>query len=212
MYIPSAFRETRSEVVTAAVAAHPLAMLVTIGSQGLDASHIPLLYFPAEGGLGVLRGHIAKANPQWKEHLQDTEALAIFSGPQHYISPVWYPSKNEHGKVVPTWNYIVVHAHGALQFKHDPEWLMENVRALTAAQEASMEAPWRVEDAPADYIENQLNAIVGIELTVTKLEGKWKASQNRSVADREGVVAGLEGLDSPDACEMAKAVKASLGK
>lgn len=212
MYNPSAFRETRSEVIEAAIAAHRLAALITIGTAGLDASHIPLLYSPAEGGLGVLRGHIAKANSQWKEHLPGTEALAIFSGPQHYISPVWYPAKREHGKVVPTWNYITVHAHGSIEFKHEPEWLLKNVHALTDAQEASMEAPWSVEDAPADYIQSQLNAIVGVELTVTKLEGKWKLGQNRSAADLEGVVAGLQELDLADACEMAKAVKAALTK
>src|SRR6267154_1362973 len=203
MYNPSAFREARPEILEAAIGAHPLATLVTIGAQGLDAGNIPLIYYPAEGTSGVLRGHMARANPQWQEYLPHTEALAIFSGPQHYVSPSWYPSKEEHGKVVPTWNYLVVHAHGSLSFKNDPGWLLENVRSLTDFQETSSETPWRVSDAPPDFIENMLRAIVGIELTISKLEGKWKVSQNRPVSDREGVVAGLERLKSQDADEMA---------
>jgi len=211
MYSPAAFREARPEIIEAAMAAHPLATLVTMGPRGLDASHLPLLYSRAEGGPGILRGHMARANPQWQDYPPDTEALAIFSGPQHYVSPGWYPSTREHGKVVPTWNYVTVHAHGRLTFQTETEWLLENVKALTERQEESREMPWRVADAPAEFIENSLRAIVGVELTVTRLEGKWKVSQNRTAADREGVIAGLQGLGSPGACEMAKLVKERLG-
>jgi transcriptional regulator len=210
MYNPSAIRETRPEIVEAAIASHPLATLGTMGSQRLDASHIPLLYYPAEGVSGVLRGHMARANPQWQDYARDTEALAIFGGPQHYVSPDWYPSKRETGNVVPTWNYVVVHARGSLSFRDDPGWLLENVRALTESQEENRETPWRVTDAPRDFIENLLRAIVGVELTIDSLEGKWKVSQNRPVPDREGVVAGLQKLNSCPADQMAALVRAYL--
>jgi transcriptional regulator len=210
MYVPAVFREERSEVIEAAIAAHPLAALVTMGSSGLDATHLPLLYYPSEGGLGVLRGHMARANPQWRESAPGGEALAIFGGPQHYVSPSWYPSKTEHGKVVPTWNYIAVLARGMLTVKDDPTWLLENVASLTERQEKASESPWRVSDAPSDFIENMLRAIVGLELKITRLEGKWKMSQNRPVADREGVISALESLDSAQARETAKLIKAAL--
>jgi transcriptional regulator len=210
MYRPAPFDEPRREVMISAMAQHPLAALVTIGTDGHTASHIPLLYYPAHGTTGILRGHIARANPQWQEHVSSTEALAIFSGPQHYISPAWYPSKQQHGKVVPTWNYVVVHARGTLSFKHDPDWLLENVRALSNAQEQSSETPWKVEDAPPEFIANLLNAIVGVEMAITRLEGKWKVSQNRSIPDRLGVVAGLEKAETSESLEMARLVKAYL--
>jgi transcriptional regulator len=210
MYNPAHFNETRRAVIEAAMAQHPLATLVTGGPEGLAASHIPLLYYPSEDGFGILRGHLARANPQWRNHGQPCEALAIFSGPDHYVSPTWYPSKKEHGKVVPTWNYVIVHAHGSLSFKDDSEWLLENVRALSDTHEKSNETRWQVADAPPEYIESLLKAIIGVELIVTKLEGKWKVSQNRPDADREGVVAGLEGLDSSEARVMAKLVKEKL--
>ena len=193
------------------MASHPLATLVTAGSGGLAASHLPLLYYPAEGGHGVLRGHMARANPQWRDVLPGSEALAIFGGPQHYISPNWYPSKQEHGKVVPTWNYVVVHAHGALNIRNEPEWLLENVRALSDVHESSSEMPWRVEDAPPEFIANLLKAIVGVELTITRLEGKWKLSQNRPIPDRQGVIRGLESIESPEAAAMAALVKDAIG-
>jgi transcriptional regulator len=187
MYNPAAFRETRPEVLREAIATHPLAILVTTGTRGLDATHLPMIY----GDDGVLRGHIAKANPQWQEYTPNSEALAIFSGPQHYITPNWYPAKREHGRVVPTWNYVAVHARGNLIFHHDPEWLRGFVTALTDEHERSSASPWRVADAPAEYIDAQLRAIVGVELRVSGIEGKWKLSQNRPDADIEGVIEGL---------------------
>jgi transcriptional regulator len=212
MYNPASFTETRTEIIEAAMAGHPLATLVTMGSGGLAASHIPLLYYRTQTGLGVLRGHLARANQQWRDHLPDSDALAVFSGPQHYVSPAWYPSKEEHGKVVPTWNYVVVHAHGALRIRNEPEWLLENVRALSDGQESARETPWQVSDAPPEFIENLLKAIVGVELTITRLEGKWKVSQNRPIPDRQGVIRGLQALDSPEALEMAELIKANLPK
>jgi transcriptional regulator len=206
MYTPAAFRETRAALIEAAMKAHPLAALVTTGAAGIEASHIPLLYASSDGGAAVLRGHMARANPQWQSYLPESEALAIFSGPQHYVSPTWYPSTVEHGKVVPTWNYVVVHARGALRFHHEAEWLLENVSALTDEHEGAMNPRWSVGDAPAGYIANLIGAIVGVELTIASLEGKWKVSQNRPPADREGVIHGLQALASDDARRMARLV------
>ena len=207
MYNPAAFRETRPEMLEAIIAAHPLATLVTSGANGLDATHLPLLYYRQEN---ALRGHMARANPHWQQFADGVEALAIFSGPQHYVSPAWYPSRGEHGRVVPTWNYVAVHARGRLAVHHEPEWLLENVSALTEAQERGIPNAWQVAEAPRDFIENSLRAIVGIELKVTSLEGKWKVSQNRTMPEREGVIAGLEGLGTPEAHRMAELVRAAI--
>ena len=206
MYNPPHFKQEDSHVLRDLMAQYPLATLVTLGSQGLCATHLPLLYNPDEGPFGVLRGHMAKANPQWSDLRADVSALAIFTGPQHYISPNWYPSKAEHGKVVPTWNYVVVHARGPMRVIHDAAWLRQNVSDLTAAHEAAIPEPWSPAAAPAGFIDNMVNAIVGIEINIASLEGKWKASQNRPEADREGVVAALRGLDTPEAVRMADIV------
>ena len=207
MYCPAPFRETREAVLQAAIARYSLATLVTTGSRGLDAGHIPMLHRPAESGLGVLRGHVARANPQWKDYQPGSEALAIFSGPQHYVTPNWYPSKQTDGKVVPTWNYVAVHVRGTLTFHSDADWLLEIVRDLTDANEQANQTPWRVSDAPREYVTNLLGAIVGVELRIAAWEGKWKLSQNRPAADREGVIDGLEMLESADASEMARIMK-----
>jgi transcriptional regulator len=195
MYDVEAFREDRVEVLHALIQAHPLATLVTLGSnpaQGLEANHIPLLIDPEPTPWGTLRGHVARANPVWRTFNADTEVLAVFQGPQGYITPSWYPSKAQHGKVVPTWNYAVVHAHGPLKIFDDAEWLRTLVTRLTYGQEAQREKPWHVTDAPPGYIDAMLKAIVGIEIPVTRLQGKWKMSQNRPPQDLEGVIQGLE--------------------
>lgn len=217
MYNPPVFRAANPEVLQAAMAAHPLAVLVTMGPQRLEATHLPLLYDPSPAPLGVLRGHMARVNQQWREYASGSEALAIFTGPEHYITPNWYASKKETGKAVPTWNYVTVHARGALTFTEDRVWLLENVTALTnthekALAESSTTQPWRVEDAPAAYIEQMLGAIVGVELTITSIEGKWKVSQNRERKDREGAIAGLESLDTPEAIRMARLIEEALPK
>ncbi len=185
---------------------HPLATLVTFGKQGLAASHIPLIYDPLPEPFGTLRGHMAKANPQWRDISAEVQALAIFGGLQHYITPSWYPSTAEHGKVVPTWNYAVVHASGKLAVQHDCIWLRRNVEELTNANERKFTRAWRVDDAPAEYIDRMLREIVGVEITLDKLEGKWKVSQNRAATDQAGVVSGLRELGTPEACEMARLV------
>jgi transcriptional regulator len=181
MYVPAHFREDRPDVLHDAVRRIGFATLVT---QGLEANHLPMLL---EGG--VLRGHVARANPVWKQG--GGEALAIFLGPHAYVSPNWYPSKAETGKAVPTWNYLTVQARGTIQWIQDTDWLRNHVSALSDRHEAGRAAPWAVSDAPANYVEALLRAIVGFELTVTKLEGKWKLSQNRDAADRAGVRGGL---------------------
>lgn len=181
MYVPDHFREDRTDVLHQAVRDIAFATLVT---PGLDANHLPMLL-----GEGVLRGHVARANPVWKNG--DSEALAIFLGPHAYVSPNWYPSKAQTGKAVPTWNYLTVHARGTIRWISDADWLRTHVAVLSDAHEATREAPWKVGDAPASYIDSLLRAIVGFELAVTNLEGKWKLSQNRDAADRAGVKNGL---------------------
>ena len=192
MYDAEAFREVRVDVLHALIKAHPLATLVVTTEAGLEANHIPLLMDPAPGPFGTLRGHVARANPVWRTFNADTEALAVFQGPQGYITPSWYPSKAQHGKVVPTWNYAVVHAHGPLKIHEDAEWLRALVTRLTESQESRRAKPWHVSDAPGDYIDTMLKAIVGIEIPVSRLQGKWKMSQNRLPQDRDGVVGALE--------------------
>jgi transcriptional regulator len=197
MYLPAHFEETRTEVLHAAIGAHPLATLITQDAAGaLQANPVPLLVEPGAQPYGTLRGHVARANPVWRETRADLDALVVFQGAQSYVSPGWYPSKAEHGKVVPTWNYIVVQARGRLRAIEDAAWLRAFVTRLTNRFEARLPKPWQVGDAPPDYIDTMLRAIIGIEIEVTSLVGKWKVSQNRSAADRAGVAAGLSALDS----------------
>jgi len=181
MYIPDHFREDRPEVLRDAVRHIGFATLVT---EGLEANHLPMLL---EGN--VLRGHVARANPVWKK--AKGQALAIFLGPHAYVSPNWYPSKAETGKAVPTWNYIAVHARGRMRWIDDAEWLRAHVGQLSATHEAGRDVPWMISDAPAGYIDSMLRGIVGFELSIQMLEGKWKLSQNRDEADRAGTREGL---------------------
>jgi transcriptional regulator len=171
--------------------AHPFATLVSIQAGALTADHLPLHLHPELSEKGTLRGHIAKGNPLWTKGAGGTDVLAIFQGPQVYVTPSWYPSKKEHGKVVPTWNYAVVHAHGALRFVEDGEWLHEHLNTLTRRHEGARAAPWEVSDAPASYLDHMMKGIVGIEFEIERLEGKWKMSQNRNAQDRAGVRQGL---------------------
>ena len=194
MYLPAHFAESRPEVLRGFIRDHPLGLLVTQNGDGsVDANDIPFLLDTTEdAGPGVLRGHVARANPLWRTARTDVESLVVFQGAQGYVSPAWYPSKAEHGKVVPTWNYVMVQARGTLRAIDDREWLRAFVTRLTTRHEGERPAPWAVTDAPADYIDTMLGAIVGIELALTSLTGKWKVSQNRPLADREGVATGLE--------------------
>lgn len=202
MYIPQHFQQREMAELQALMQAHPLATLVTMSAAGLpEANHIPLHFTPGEGtapeALGVLRGHVAKANTLWREHPADAPVLAIFHGPQAYITPSWYPTKQETGKAVPTWNYAAVHAQGRLRTIDavtDAAWLRTHLQHLTAHNEAGFDHPWQVNDAPADYIDKMLRAIVGIEITITALQGKWKVSQNQPEPNQQGVAAGLRVL------------------
>ena len=193
MYLPKHFEETRPEVLEALMAAYPLATLVTQGGDGLEANHVPLVARRTVNGGLLLEGHVARANTLWQQVGQDF--LVVFQGPQTYVSPSWYASKKEHGKVVPTWNYAVVHAQGKLMAHDDPTWLQEFLSRLTQTHETKVGSDWKVTDAPEDFIEQLRKTIVGIEIPVTRIIGKWKVSQNRPVADRVGVKAALEKLE-----------------
>jgi transcriptional regulator len=197
MYTPGFNAETDVPTLRNFVRENPLCTLVTQTGGGLVASHIPMVLHDSSDGFGVLRGHVARANSQWKEFLSSEDALAIFTGPQHYISASWYPSKAIHGKEVPTWNYVAVHAYGRMQAIEDPDWLLAHLRTLTDTNEIIAEVPWRVADAPPDFIAKLSKAIVGLEVVVSRVEGKWKVSQNRNEQDAAGVIAGLDGLGTP---------------
>ena len=193
MYLPKHFAQTDIAALHALMDAHPLATLVTHGPEGIDANHIPLHLDAGAGPNGTLRGHVARANPLARAAAVDREILAIFQGPQSYISPSGYATKAEHGKVVPTWNYTAVHAWGRLRLIDDPQWLLAQVRTLTTTHEAALPHPWQVSDAPADYIEKMLGAIVGIEIVIDRLVGKWKVSQNQPPVNQASLVAALAG-------------------
>ena len=190
MYRPPPFREDRPDVLHALIRAHPLGTLVTAGPDGLTANHIPFL-IEAGGESGVLRAHLARANGQLEALRAGAPALVIFQGPEAYVSPSWYATKAQSQKVVPTWNYVAVHCWGTPRVIDDPAWLRAQIGRLTASQEAGRAEPWAVEDAPEDYIAAQIRGIAGLEIPIDRIEGKWKASQNRSEADRAGVAAGL---------------------
>lgn len=203
MYTPRSFAIDDLHELHEQILGTRLAMVVTHGEQGLQASHLPLLFSPDEGANGTLYGHFARANPQWKELQNGAEALVIFAGADAYISPGFYPSKAEHGKVVPTWNYVAVHAYGTADVFTDADRLLSLVSGLTDRHEAGRAQPWKVADAPADYIDGMLKAIVGFALPIQRLEGKRKLSQNRSTADIAGVREGLAA--SPDVHDQALA-------
>lgn len=171
--------------------AKPLATLVTLNSDGIEANHIPVVLSLESGSYGTLRGHVARSNPLWHEHPETSDVLLIFHGAESYITPSWYASKAETGKVVPTWNYVSVQAKGRLRVIHDPLWIRSQLESLTADNEAEFEHPWAVADAPHAFTENLLEVIVGIEIVITELKGKWKVSQNRSTSDRLSVAEGL---------------------
>jgi transcriptional regulator len=177
----------------------------------LNVDHLPFLVDGAGSTLGILRAHVARANPVWRTKLQETDAVAIFQGPQRYITPSWYATKQENGKVVPTWNYVTVHAHGSLRFIEDREWLHDHVSRLSDHHEAQREAPWKVSDAPDDFVSNLLQAIVGVEMTIERLEGKWKLGQNRPERDRLGMIDGLLRENDESSISLADLMKATEG-
>ena len=202
MYRPAAFRQDDLTALHAQIESTGLALLTSNGPAGLQATHLPLLLAAEDGEFGTLYGHFARANPHWQA-LDGQEALAVFSGPDAYVHPGWYPGKAEHGRVVPTWNYIAVHAWGPVETFDEPARLLELLARLTARHEAGRPKPWSLNDAPTEYIERQLRAIVGFALPIRRLEGQWKLSQNRQAADHAGVREGLAASDNPRDRELA---------
>lgn len=207
MYIPKPFEESRPEVLHAFIKKHPLATLIIGDAEGLSADHIPLLLRPEAGPSGKLVGHVARANPLWQKAGDGIPCLLVFHGIDGYISPNGYASKQETGKVVPTWNYEVVHVHGKVRAIDDPAALLEVLQALTQAHEADQPAPWRIADAPPDYIERLLQAIVGIEVEIERMVGKSKLSQNQPASNQKSLINALRGRDDQASREMAQAIE-----
>jgi transcriptional regulator len=205
MYQPDHYRVDDLSLMHALMRARPLVALVSGGAEGLYATHLPTV-LKDDGPYGVIEFHLARANPHWKYLAECNEALMIFQGPEGYITPNWYPSKAEHEKVVPTWNYAVVHVYGRPEVMQDPDWKRRHVAELTAQQERNEAEPWALTDAPETFIEGMLRGIIGFRLAITRLEGKWKMSQNRDIKDRDGVVGGLRKRGVGDDLEMAELV------
>ena len=207
MYVPKLHEELDVSVLHALVKAHPLGAWVTYSDAELIANHIPFLLDSTRGKHGTLVGHVARANRVWQSYSTTVNSVVVFQGVETYITPSWYPSKHAHGKAVPTWNYAVVHAHGLPRVIEEREWLLAHLSQLTDVHEAEQALPWRVSDAPPDFIDRLLQVIVGIEIPIEKLIGKWKVSQNRPEPDKLGVVAGLLTRDDERSRQMAKLVK-----
>jgi transcriptional regulator len=191
MYLPEFNREERLPVLHALIAANPLGLLISAGADGPVVTPVPFILSPDEGPCGTLRAHVARANPHWRLLGETPEALVLFQGPQAYVTPSWYAAKQETGKVVPTWNYVMLEARGRASTIEDPAWLRAQIGALTDAMEAGRAAPWAVSDAPEPFVAAQIRGIVGIEIPVASLVGKWKVSQNRTAADKRRVAEGL---------------------
>jgi transcriptional regulator len=209
MYRPDLFRVDDVAQMHALMRARPFAALVSNGASGLYASHMPTVLKEA-GSHGAIEFHLARANPHWKELAEGHEALMIFQGAEGYVTPNWYPSKAQHGKVVPTWNFAVVHAYGHPQVMQDAAWLRQNVTELTAQQEEDQPRPWAPSDAPDTFITAMVRGIVGFRFVITRIEGKWKMNQNREAQDRAGVVKGLGERGRADDREMAEFVSRSI--
>ena len=205
MYVPSHFAEKNAEAVSRFLRTYPLCSLVTSGADGMFASHLPMILDPSAGEHGTLRGHLARANPHWR--FGHKEALAIFMGVDAYVSPSLYPSKLEHGRVVPTWNYQAIQVSGTITFIDDAVFVKRTVEELTTLMESQREKPWKVSDAPEDYLEKMLHADVGVELRIREIQAKWKLSQNRSATDFEGVRQGLTESENPHARQTAQAMQ-----
>lgn len=210
MYVPPQFQEQRAETLHQLIQTHPLGALVTLGEEGLNGDHIPFEMDSDPGPFGTLRAHVARSNPLWKNCSSEFESLVVFQGPQTYISPSWYATKRETGKVVPTYNYMVVHAYGRMRAIEDEQWLRALLERLTDRFEASGASPWKMDDAPADYIDKLLSAIVGIEIPVTRMIGKWKVSQNQPLPNRIGVEQALRAQGGENDIAMADEVSSRM--
>lgn len=210
MYLPAYHREDRLDLQHDLIRAYPLGLLVVEGKEGLIANPIPFLLDADAAPKGLLKAHVARANPFWRNYDAAKEALVIFQGPQCYVSPNFYASKKETGKVVPTWNYVCVQAYGRLKVIDDKDWLIAQLRGLTAVHEATQEKPWSIDDAPPDFTAAMLEAIVGFEIEISRIEGKWKMSQNRLPGDRESLVAALREMSDQNALAVASLVAKSM--
>ncbi|MGO4870174.1 MAG: FMN-binding negative transcriptional regulator [Roseiarcus sp.] len=212
MYEPPLHRQDDLSAQHDLIRRHPLGLLVSHGPQGLVANAIPFLVDAGASTLGTLRAHVARANGQWRELQAAGEALVVFQGPDHYVSPSWYATKRETGKVVPTWNYVMVQARGAVRVIEDEAWLRRQIAALTLSQESGRPAPWAVSDAPEDFVAAMVRQIVGVEIEIADIRGKWKASQNRNAADCAGVVEGLTADGDAQALAMAAIMREAAAK
>jgi transcriptional regulator len=212
MYDPLPHRQDDLAAQHALIRDHPLGLLISHGPQGLEANAIPFLVDPAASRLGTLQAHMARANGQWRALREADEALVIFQGADHYITPSWYQTKQETGRVVPTWNYVMVQVRGRPRVIEDAGWLRAQIEALTNRQEGARAAPWAVGDAPEAFIDAQIKAIVGLEVEISDIAGKWKASQNRPAADRAGVIAGLKAIGDEASSAMASIVREAAPK
>ena len=211
MYQPPHFREDRIEVQHDLIRARPLGLLITSGPSGLLANPLPFLIYPEVSGRGTLRAHLSRTNPHWRELAAVEQCLVVFQGPEEYITPSWYPTKREHGKAVPTWNYVTVHTWGRPSVIEDAAWLRRQIDDLTLLKEGGRPEPWMVDDAPEPYLASQMKGIVGLEIPIDRIEGKWKVSQNRPEVDRAGVVAGLRS-EGGEATEVMAQLVAERGK
>lgn len=212
MYIPRHFEETRPQVLQSLIRQYPLASVVTQADGELNANHIPLLLCASPSPLGTLQGHVARANPILSDLTQAQDVLMIFQGPDAYVSPAWYEEKALTGKVVPTWNYLAVHAYGTASIHDDAPWLRQHLGRLTGEHESSFPAPWQLGDAPDEYITRMLRGIVGIEFAISRVVGKWKLSQNKSAADQQAIVAGLEARELPEGLALAQIMADTIKK
>ena len=206
MFQPAIFQEDRLDVMHNLMRTHPFATLISSATGELTADHIPMILHDDEGEHGILRGHVSVGNPLFTETDGALDVLAVFQGPQTYITPSWYASKQEHGKVVPTWNYAVVHARGTLTFNRDESWLLRHLHDLTQQHEGHRPNPWAVSDAPKDFVKRQLRGLAGFEIQVSNIDGKWKVSQNKNDADKSGVASGLLDENTANASEISRFV------
>ena len=210
VYLPEHFAERDTNAVHTLIEQHQLGLLITLGTDGLSANHIPFVLERNFGEAGRLLGHVARSNAVWQDHVADHEALVVFQAAEGYISPNWYPTKFDEHRAVPTWNYAVAHAYGPLIIHDDEKWLRGQAGRLTKMMEAGQPVPWKMADAPRDYLETMLTSIVGIEIPITRLIGKIKANQNREMVDRVGAIDGLRGTDDPGDSVMANVMEAIL--
>jgi transcriptional regulator len=204
VYTPKFNEQNDVSILHSIVQSKPLGAWVTTVDGEIVINHIPFILHEERGELGTLVGHVARSNSIYRKFSLDVNSIVVFQGDQAYISPSWYPSKDEHGKAVPTWNYVVVHAHGIPRIIEDPEWLLQHLNELTDKHESEQKLPWKVSDAPEEFIQSLLGAVVGIEIPITKLTGKWKLGQNRPEADKHGMIAGLMSSDRAESQGLAK--------